>query len=207
MNAGWRTAGGGSDSIAPGRCGFRFDGRALPGLSRRHAGLGTARQRRAPHRAVVQVSPSARHHGGGPRGSERVRHAVARRRPLHAQPPSATQVELYEGLVAESQNRWPHAALRRRAGQRLLVSFYSRRLLLQDLHVAAPSVASLVRAAHPRRRRTGAARRRKPIPDRYAKRYAHCEVLIVGAGPAGLAPRQWLRARSGARVLLCDEQA
>jgi hypothetical protein len=23
-------------------------------------------------------------------------------------------------------------------------------------------------------------------PDRYAKRFAHCEVLIVGAGPAGL---------------------
>ena len=42
-------------------------------------------------------------------------------------------------------------------------------------------------------------------PDRYDKRYAHCDVLVVGAGAAGLAAAL-AAGRAGARVLLCDEQ-
>jgi sarcosine oxidase subunit alpha len=45
-----------------------------------------------------------------------------------------------------------------------------------------------------------------PDPDRYAQRYAHCDVLVVGSGPAGLAAAL-AAAASGARVILCDEQA
>ena len=45
----------------------------------------------------------------------------------------------------------------------------------------------------------------QPDPDRYAQRYAHCDVLVVGAGPAGLAAALNASA-GGARVLLCDEQ-
>ncbi|MCH7343442.1 sarcosine oxidase subunit alpha family protein [Pelomonas sp. CA6] len=44
-----------------------------------------------------------------------------------------------------------------------------------------------------------------PDPDRYEKRYAHCDVLVVGAGIAGLSAAL-AAGRSGARVLLCDEQ-
>ncbi|HVL74159.1 MAG TPA: sarcosine oxidase subunit alpha family protein, partial [Beijerinckiaceae bacterium] len=44
-----------------------------------------------------------------------------------------------------------------------------------------------------------------PDPDRYAQRYAHCDVLVVGAGPAGLAAAL-AAAEAGARVILCDEQ-
>jgi sarcosine oxidase subunit alpha len=46
----------------------------------------------------------------------------------------------------------------------------------------------------------------EPDPDRYDKRYAHCDVLVVGAGIAGL-HAALAAGTSGARVILCDEQS
>ncbi|GAA1912145.1 2Fe-2S iron-sulfur cluster-binding protein [Streptantibioticus ferralitis] len=45
----------------------------------------------------------------------------------------------------------------------------------------------------------------EPDPARYDARYAHCDVLVVGAGPAGLAAAA-AAARTGARVILADDQ-
>ena len=43
-------------------------------------------------------------------------------------------------------------------------------------------------------------------PDSYDKLNQHCDVLVVGAGPAGLvAARE--AARTGARVIVADEQS
>jgi len=44
----------------------------------------------------------------------------------------------------------------------------------------------------------------EPDPDVYDKAFLHCDVLIVGAGPAGLAAAL-TAGRSGARVILADE--
>ena len=44
----------------------------------------------------------------------------------------------------------------------------------------------------------------EPDPDRYEHQFAHCDVLIVGGGPAGLAAAR-AAAATGARVMLCDE--
>ncbi|SDG55751.1 sarcosine oxidase subunit alpha [Lentzea fradiae] len=45
----------------------------------------------------------------------------------------------------------------------------------------------------------------EPDPARYDAKHVHCDVLVVGAGPAGLAAAL-TAARSGARVVLVDEQ-
>jgi sarcosine oxidase subunit alpha len=44
-----------------------------------------------------------------------------------------------------------------------------------------------------------------PDPDHYAFEHRHCEVAVVGAGPAGLAAAR-AAARAGGRVILFDEQ-
>jgi sarcosine oxidase subunit alpha len=45
---------------------------------------------------------------------------------------------------------------------------------------------------------------REPDPDRYTRTFDHCDVLIVGAGPAGLAGAL-AASQSGARIVVCDE--
>ena len=77
----------------------------------------------------------------------------------------ATTQELYDGLVAASQNCWPSRALRYRRDQQRAVAADSRRLLLQDVHVAADAqMVAAVRARDSPRRRHGARRRANPIP-------------------------------------------
>ena len=46
----------------------------------------------------------------------------------------------------------------------------------------------------------------QPDPDHYSSRFAHCEVLVLGGGAAGIAAAL-AAAETGVRVILCDEQA
>ena len=92
----------------------------------------------------------------------------------------ATQVELYEGLIAESQNRWPSLEARLRAHQRCAVGILSRGLLLQDLHVAEEGLEGALRAGDSPRRglRARARRSRILIATRTAMHTARCSSSV-----------------------------
>src|SRR5271169_5775421 len=117
----------------------------------------------------------------------------------------ATQVELYEGLVATSQNRWP--SLQRDVGRinDLLSPFFPSGFYYKTFMWPRSAWKSLYEPIIRRAAGMGVAPT-LPDPDRYAQCYAHCDVLIVGAGPAGIAAAL-AAADGGARVILCDEQA
>jgi sarcosine oxidase subunit alpha len=117
----------------------------------------------------------------------------------------ATQLELYEGLAAESQNRWPSlrrdvAALGDLLAPLIPAGFYYKTFMQPASWWARVYEPRIREAAGLGRPPTGS------DPDRYTQRHAHCETLVVGAGPAGIAAALAAAAR-GERVILCDEQA
>ncbi|HEY2274396.1 MAG TPA: sarcosine oxidase subunit alpha family protein [Steroidobacteraceae bacterium] len=116
----------------------------------------------------------------------------------------ATQLELYEGLEAWSQNRWPALAFDLGAVNDLLAPFIPAGFYYKTFMWPRSAWQWLYEP----RIRAAAGLGRAPQhadPDRYAGRFAHCDVLVIGAGPAGLAAAH-AAAAAGARVVLCDEQ-
>jgi sarcosine oxidase subunit alpha len=116
----------------------------------------------------------------------------------------ATQVDLYEGLAAYSQNNWP--SLRWDAGS---VANTLARLLPAGFYYKTFMRPKRLWEWYERRIRAAAGMGRAPDapdPDLYDKRHAHCDVLIVGGGPAGLSAAL-AAGQTGARVILADEQS
>ncbi len=117
----------------------------------------------------------------------------------------ATQVELYEGLAAKSQNRWPSLSFDAGAVTDALSPLFPAGFYYKTFMAPAGFWAKLYEPAI--RASAGLGRApRQADPDRYLQRFAHCDVLVVGGGPAGLAAALAATA-AGARVIVCDEQA
>ena len=116
----------------------------------------------------------------------------------------ATEIPLFDGLEANSVNCWPSVAFDANA-----VIGWASRLLPAGFYYKTfmPSLTLWHRVFEPIIRHSAGWGRapEEPDPDCYDHKHVHCDVLIVGGGPAGLAAAV-AAGRIGARVVLTDEQ-
>jgi sarcosine oxidase subunit alpha len=180
---------------------FRFDGRKLEG----YAGDTLASALLANGVSIVGRSFKLRRPRGiVGSGAEEPNAIMQIGKGAHAQPNlRATQVELYEGLVARTTKGWPGArfdlgAINDIFGKVFSAGFYYKTFMRPKSwwHLYERFI------------RASAGFGRAPTetdPDHYEHRNAHCDVLIAGGGPAGLSAAL-AAGRAGARVILADEQ-
>ncbi|HTV68356.1 MAG TPA: sarcosine oxidase subunit alpha family protein, partial [Rhizobiaceae bacterium] len=117
----------------------------------------------------------------------------------------ATVQEVYDGLDATSQNRWPSlafdaGAVNDAASPMFSAGFYYKTFMWPKAAWKKLYEPNIRAAAG-----LGVAPD-QPDPDHYASLFAHCEVLVIGGGAAGIAAAL-AAAETGVRVILCDEQA
>lgn len=117
----------------------------------------------------------------------------------------ATEVELFDGLVARSQNRWPSLkydflSVNQFFSPMLVAGFYYKTFKWPDAFWE-PVYERFIRKA------AGLGRAAEVAdPDTYEKVHAHCDVLVIGGGPAGLmAARE--AAEAGADVVVAESDS
>ncbi|MGI3183594.1 sarcosine oxidase subunit alpha family protein [Nioella aestuarii] len=113
----------------------------------------------------------------------------------------ATTVPLSEGLVAKSVNCWPSpgfdiGAVNQLAARFIPAGFYYKTFKWPNWHLYEPTIRKAAGLA--------AAPSEPPGKGHFETRFGHCDVLIVGAGPAGLMAAL-TAARAGLRVMIVDE--
>ena len=115
----------------------------------------------------------------------------------------ATQIEIFNGMAAVSQNRWPSlnwdiGAINNEFSRFLPGGFYYKTFMWPQSfwkHVYEPFIrraAGLGKAPEGR------------DPDTYEQVHVHCDVLVIGGGVAGLAAAEAAVA-NGAKVIIADE--
>ncbi len=115
----------------------------------------------------------------------------------------ATIQEIYEGLDTESQNKWPTlqfdlGAINDRLYMLFSAGFYYKTFMWPRSFWDSVYEPLIRKAAGLGKAPT------EVDPDHYASRYLHCDVLIVGAGPSGIAAAL-TAGRAGSKVVLVDE--
>lgn len=115
-----------------------------------------------------------------------------------------TQVELYKDLDASSVNCWPSLdfdllSINSKFARMMPAGFYYKTFMWPK--------AMWMKYEHFIRKASGLGESpRLNDPDRYEHGHAHCDLLVVGGGVAGLTAAL-AAGRAGARVMLVDEQA
>jgi heterotetrameric sarcosine oxidase alpha subunit len=137
-------------------------------------------------------------------GSEEPNALVTIRAGARAEPNTrATVAELFEGLEATSQNRWPGLAFDAMAVNDFASPFLTAGFYYKTFMWPRSFWEKLYEPAI--RRAAGLGKlSEKPDPDAYDRAYLHCDLLVVGSGPAGLAAAL-TAGRAGVRVILADE--
>jgi methylglutamate dehydrogenase subunit C len=116
----------------------------------------------------------------------------------------ATMTELHDGLAAVSQNRWPSldydiGSLNSLLSPFLSAGFYYKTFMWPKAFWEKVYEPFIRKAAGLGKLTIG-----EVDPDRYEKCWAHCDLLVVGAGPTGLSAAL-AAGRAGLRVILADE--
>ncbi len=115
-----------------------------------------------------------------------------------------TQVELYDQLDASSVNCWPSLdfdllSINSRFSRLMPAGFYYKTFMWPK--------SMWMKYEHFIRKASGLGESPRELdPDRYEHAHAHCDVLIVGGGVAGLSAAL-AAGRAGARVIIADEQS
>jgi sarcosine oxidase subunit alpha len=118
---------------------------------------------------------------------------------------NVTEVELVEGLRIESQNCWPSVnfdvgGINNFLNRFFPAGFYYKTFMWPKsfwYHVYEPFI----------RKAAGMGKASlDPDPDRYEHQYEHCDILVVGSGPSGIASAL-SAAKNGARVILAEDKA
>ncbi|WP_376710743.1 sarcosine oxidase subunit alpha [Pseudochrobactrum lubricantis] len=123
----------------------------------------------------------------------------------HRQPNvRATVQEVFDGMHSESQNRWPSLSFDIGAVNDLFSPFFGAGFYYKTFMWPRKAWEKVYEPIIRRAAGLGVTPT-EPDPDRYAGRYEHCDVLVVGAGVTGLSAAL-AAARTGAKVILCDEQ-
>ncbi|MHC2338524.1 sarcosine oxidase subunit alpha family protein [Bradyrhizobium sp. USDA 4454] len=180
---------------------FSFDGRSYSGF----AGDTLAAALLA--NGVRLVGRSFKYHrprGILTAGAEEPNALVELRRDARREPNTrATTIELFDGLEARSQNRWPSLKLDIAAVNSLLSPFLVAGFYYKTFMWPAAFWERIYEPAI--RRAAGLGRASNEAdPDSYEKTHAFCDLLVIGSGPAGLAAAL-AAGRTGARVILCEE--
>ena len=114
----------------------------------------------------------------------------------------ATTVDLYDGLVARSQNAWPSLAFDLGALTGLASRFFPAGFYYKTFLGSAQRWTKLYEPFIRRMAGLGPAPT-APDPDTYDKMHAQCETLVIGGGAAGQAAS--MAAVKDGRVILIDE--
>lgn len=116
----------------------------------------------------------------------------------------ATVQEVFDGMKVTSQNRWPSLTFDVGGLNNLMSPFFAAGFYYKTFMWPKAAWEKVYEPVIRRAAGLGTAPTEED-PDHYANRYATCDVLVVGAGVAGLSAAL-SAAATGARVILCDEQ-
>ncbi|WP_425040958.1 sarcosine oxidase subunit alpha family protein [Primorskyibacter sp. S187A] len=115
----------------------------------------------------------------------------------------ATTAELFDGLEARSQNRWPSLAFDAMAINDRLSNFFAAGFYYKTFMWPAAFWEKIYEPIIRKAAGLGSLSLADD-PDSYDKGFLHCDLLIIGAGPAGLMAAL-TAGRAGAEVILADE--